>query len=217
MVRCCFFVVGAIAWAVANAQTITVLDHPAVPASRAINYLQKELDARSQGRLRIRLISGLASAPEAFNMTKGASADLALLSTAYLATVEPAFQVFDLPFLFEDLAAVSRFQESAGGEILRSRLKNQGVEPLAYIHEGMTIVSSGREIRKASDFKGLKLGTTVPLNEPRWAQIEIMGAAAVQISLANLKDALATGAIDGFSGPLRAYAGAGLASVQPYI
>ena len=52
-------------------------------------------------------------------------------------------QVFDLPFLFDDIEAVDRFQSSPAGKALLDSMKSKGIQGLAYWHNGMKQLSSG--------------------------------------------------------------------------
>ena len=51
-------------------------------------------------------------------------------------------QVFDLPFMFENLEAVDRFQHSATGKELLSSMTAKGIQGLAYWHNGMKQMST---------------------------------------------------------------------------
>src|SRR6476661_8223934 len=46
-------------------------------------------------------------------------------------------QVYDLPFMFENLEAVDRFQHSAPGKGLLDAMMPKGIKGLAYWHNGM--------------------------------------------------------------------------------
>ena len=65
------------------------------------------------------------------------------------------FQVFDLPFLFNDVEHVHRFQESVVGEHLMQMLLPYGLEGLAYWDNGMRVISAVRPVRVPADAKGL--------------------------------------------------------------
>ncbi|WP_243253090.1 TRAP transporter substrate-binding protein DctP, partial [Pseudomonas aeruginosa] len=46
-------------------------------------------------------------------------------------------QIFDLPFLFDDIQAVDRFQRSPQGRALLTSMQGKGILGLAYWHNGM--------------------------------------------------------------------------------
>src|SRR3954471_11979061 len=50
-------------------------------------------------------------------------------------------QIFDLPFLFDDMAAVDHFQQSAQGKALLDSMTSKGLKGLAYWHNGLKELS----------------------------------------------------------------------------
>ncbi len=64
-------------------------------------------------------------------------------------------QVFDLPFLFDDLEAVKRFQKRDKSRELLHAMSDQGIYGLAYWNNGMKQLTSNRELRKPEDAKDL--------------------------------------------------------------
>ena len=58
-------------------------------------------------------------------------------------------QLFDLPFLFNDMAAVERFQKSPAGQKLLDSVSGKGLVGLCYLHNGMKQLSASRPLRPA--------------------------------------------------------------------
>src|SRR5689334_11166414 len=65
-------------------------------------------------------------------------------------------QVFDLPFLFDDINAIDRFQKSPVGQDLLKSLASKGYTGLGYWHNGMKQLSANKPLREPADAKGLK-------------------------------------------------------------
>ncbi|HEU0202728.1 MAG TPA: DctP family TRAP transporter solute-binding subunit, partial [Burkholderiaceae bacterium] len=66
-------------------------------------------------------------------------------------------QIFDLPFLFDDIDAVDRFQASPAGQSLLTAMKDKGLLGLAYWHNGMKQLSTNKDkLQRPEDVKGLK-------------------------------------------------------------
>ena len=57
-------------------------------------------------------------------------------------------QVFDLPFLFDDVEAVDRFQASAPGKALLESMKGRGLLGLGYWHNGLKQLSTNKDVLK---------------------------------------------------------------------
>lgn len=63
-------------------------------------------------------------------------------------------QVFDLPFLFKDMASVERFQQSVAGQKLLSSMEKKLMVGLGYLHNGMKQLSANQPIKRPSDIVG---------------------------------------------------------------
>jgi C4-dicarboxylate-binding protein DctP len=105
-------------------------------------------------------------------------------------------QIFDLPFLFDDIEAVDRFQKSAAGTALLDALKSKGMKGLAYWHNGMKQLSTNRDrLRLPADVKGLKF--RIQSSDVLEAQFRALGANPQKMAFAEVYQALQTGVVDG--------------------
>jgi C4-dicarboxylate-binding protein DctP len=105
------------------------------------------------------------------------------------------FRIFDLPFVFEDVAAVDRFQNSEDGEKLLNSMKRRGLKGLAFWHNGMKQMSANRPLIKPEDAKGLKF--RVQASDVLVAQFEQLGASPQKMSFKEVYGGLQTKVIDG--------------------
>jgi len=105
-------------------------------------------------------------------------------------------QLFDLPFLFDDIAAVDRFQASAAGQELLKSMTNRGLLGLAYWHNGMKQLSTGKDqLKRPEDVKGLKF--RIQASDVLEAQFRALGANPQKMAFAEVYQALQTGVVDG--------------------
>jgi C4-dicarboxylate-binding protein DctP len=105
-------------------------------------------------------------------------------------------QVFDLPFLFDDIEAVDRFQHSAAGKALLDSMKGKGIQGLAYWHNGMKQLSTDKEqLRRPEDVKGLKF--RIQQSDVLEAQFRAVGANPQKMAFSEVYQALQTGVVDG--------------------
>lgn len=104
------------------------------------------------------------------------------------------FQVFDLPFLFPNLDAVERFQDSPAGQKLLTTLAPRGILGLAYWHNGMKQFGAPRPLRLPQDARGLKF--RIMESDVLQAQIEQLGANPQKMAFGEVYQALQTGAVD---------------------
>jgi len=105
------------------------------------------------------------------------------------------FRIFDLPFVFKDIDAVDRFQNSAAGQKLKDSMARRGLKGLAYWHNGMKQMSANKPLLNPSDAKGLKF--RVQTSDVLVAQIEQLGASPQKMSFKEVYGGLQTGVIDG--------------------
>jgi C4-dicarboxylate-binding protein DctP len=105
-------------------------------------------------------------------------------------------QLFDLPFLFSDIEAVDRFQQSAQGKALLASMKGKGIMGLAYWHNGMKELSDNRDkLRLPEDVRGLKF--RIQQSDVLEAQFRALGANPQKMAFSEVYQALQTGVVDG--------------------
>jgi tripartite ATP-independent transporter DctP family solute receptor len=131
--------------------------------------------------------------------------------------LDPAWAVFDLPFLFEDRDAVARLLDAGSGDKLRASMREQaGLEVLAFGELGFRqITNTVRPIVKPEDLNGVKL--RVPGSKTRVLSFEGFGAAPITMNFGELYLALQQGTVDGQENPLLTIKNRSLFEVQKYL
>jgi len=105
-------------------------------------------------------------------------------------------QVFDLPFLFDDIEAVDRFQHSAQGKALLDSMTSKGLKGLGYWHNGLKQLSSDKDrLQRPEDVKGLKF--RIQASDVLEAQFRALGANPQKMNFSEVYQALQTGVVDG--------------------
>jgi C4-dicarboxylate-binding protein DctP len=105
-------------------------------------------------------------------------------------------QLFDLPFLFEDVEAVDHFQSGPQGKALLESMKSRGLLGLAYWHNGMKELSDNKDkLQRPEDVKGLKF--RIQASDVLEAQFRQLGANPQKMAFAEVYQALQTGVVDG--------------------
>jgi len=105
------------------------------------------------------------------------------------------YRLFDLPFLFDDLKAVSRFTASKTGKDLLSAMKDKGYMGLGYWISGLKQFSANKPLLVPTDAKGLKF--RIQTSDVAEAMIKAMGASAQKLAFKEVYGALQTGVVDG--------------------
>jgi len=108
-------------------------------------------------------------------------------------------QIFDLPFLFDDIHAVDRFQNSAKGQELLASMEGKGLVGLGFLHNGMKQLSANVPLRTPADAKGLKF--RIQSSDVLEAQFKAVGGNPQKIAFAEVYQALQSGVVDGTENP----------------
>jgi C4-dicarboxylate-binding protein DctP len=127
----------------------------------------------------------------------------------------PKFQVFDLPFLFPNLAAVEKFQKSPAGRELLGALKDHGILGLQFWHNGMKQLSGPRPLIAPGDAKGLKF--RVMESDILQAEIEAVGGSPQKMAFGEVYQALQTGTVDAQENTWSNIYSSKFYEVQPYM
>ena len=105
------------------------------------------------------------------------------------------FRLFDLPFMFSDINAVDRFQNSDSGQKLKNSMRRKGLQGLAFWHNGMKQLSATKPLLVPADAEGLKF--RVQASDVLVAQFEAIGANPQKMSFKEVYGGLQTKVIDG--------------------
>jgi C4-dicarboxylate-binding protein DctP len=108
-------------------------------------------------------------------------------------------QIFDLPFLFDDIDAVDRFQRSPKGLELLNSMEDKGIVGLGFLHNGMKQLSANVPLRTPADAKGLKF--RIMSSDVLEAQFKDIGANPQKLAFAEVYQALQSGVVDGAENP----------------
>ncbi|WP_110456282.1 TRAP transporter substrate-binding protein [Shewanella algidipiscicola] len=104
-------------------------------------------------------------------------------------------QIFDLPFLFQDMDAVNRFQQSESGQKLLNSMKRKGLVGLGYLHNGMKQFSASSPLILPEDASGKKF--RIMASDVLAAQFQAVNAIPVKKPFSEVFTLLQTRAIDG--------------------
>ncbi|MEX2520861.1 MAG: DctP family TRAP transporter solute-binding subunit [Paracoccaceae bacterium] len=105
------------------------------------------------------------------------------------------FQIFDLPFMFKNIAAVDAFQQSETGAAMKESMVRRGLLGLEFWHNGMKQISANKPLINPGDAKGLKF--RVQPSDVIVAQMEALGASPQPMAFSEVYGALQTGVVDG--------------------
>jgi len=178
---------------------------PPTPWGQAGKIWADLVKERTQGRINIKLYPGVSliqgDQTREFSALRQGVIDMAVGSTINWSPQVRELNLFSLPFLMPDYAAVDALAQGEVGKDIFARLERAGVVPLAWGENGYReITNSKRAIRSPEDLKGMKIRV---VGSPIFSDMfTALGANPTQMSWADAQPALASGAVDGQENPL---------------
>lgn len=105
------------------------------------------------------------------------------------------FELFDLPMLFKDRAALQTITQGEIGKSLLAMLEPKGIKGLAYWDNGFKIMTANSPVVHPDDFLGLKM--RIQSSKILEAQFQALGAVPQVMAFSEVYQALQTGVVDG--------------------
>jgi len=167
------------------------------PKGIAASLLEKRVNEEMNGKVCMQVFpnSTLYDDNKVLEALLNGDVQLAAPSLSKFEKFTKKYRIFDLPFLFEDVEAVDRFQNSESGDKLKNAMKRRGLQGLAFWHNGMKQMSANKPLLTPEDAKGLKF--RVQASDVLVAQFEQLGANPQKMSFKEVYGGLQTKVIDG--------------------
>lgn len=124
-------------------------------------------------------------------------------------------QLFDLPFLFDDIEAVQRFEQSEAGKSLLKSMEEKGITGLGYWNNDLKQLSANKELREPKDARGLKF--RVQNSEVLDAQFKALKAVPRKMAFGEMYQGLQTGVVNGAENPYSNIYSQKIHEVQKFI
>lgn len=109
------------------------------------------------------------------------------------------FEVFDLPFIFDDYTDLHAVTQGPVGAKLLKKLESRGITGLAYWDNGFKVMSANKPLKTPDDYKGLKM--RIQSSKVLDAQMRSVGALPQVLAFSETYQALQTGVVDGTENP----------------
>ncbi|KLN66261.1 MULTISPECIES: TRAP transporter substrate-binding protein [Vibrio] len=167
------------------------------PKGIAASLLEKRVNEEMNGKVCMQVFpnSTLYDDNKVLEALLNGDVQLAAPSLSKFEKFTKKYRIFDLPFLFEDVEAVDRFQNSQAGEKLKNAMRRRGLQGLAFWHNGMKQMSANKPLISPEDAKGLKF--RVQASDVLVAQFEQLEANPQKMSFKEVYGGLQTKVIDG--------------------
>ena len=167
------------------------------PKGIAASLLEKRVNEEMNGKACMEVFpsSQLYNDDQVLEAMLAGNVQLAAPSLSKFEKFTKKFRLFDLPFLFDDINAVDRFQNSADGQKMKDAMRRRGLQGLAFWHNGMKQISARQPLIEPSDAEGLKF--RVQPSDVLVAQMEALSANPQKMAFSEVYGALQTGVVDG--------------------
>ena len=160
---------------------------------------------RTQGRINMKLYPGVSliqgDQTREFSALRQGVIDMAVGSTINWSPQVKELNLFSMPFLMPDYAAVDALTQGEVGKKIFQVVEKAGVVPLAWGENGTReLTNSKRPVKSPQDLKGMKIRV---VGSPLFSDtFNALGANPTQMSWADAQPALASGAVDGQENPM---------------
>jgi C4-dicarboxylate-binding protein DctP len=109
------------------------------------------------------------------------------------------FEVFDLPFIFDNAEDLHKVTTGPVGAQLFAKLETKGIKGLAYWDNGFKSFSANKPLKTPEDFKGQKM--RIQSSKVLESQMRAVSAIPQVMAFSEVYQALQTGVVDGTENP----------------
>jgi C4-dicarboxylate-binding protein DctP len=125
------------------------------------------------------------------------------------------FEVFDLPYVFDNYDELHKVTEGPVGKNLFKKLESKGIVGLAYWDNGFKVMSANKPIKVPADYKGLKM--RIQSSKVLGDEMKALGAIPQVMAFSEVYQALQTGVVDGTENPPSNFYTQKMHEVQKYL
>ena len=194
----------ALAGAVLQAQAQTVMKAadvhpPGYPTVVAVENMGKKIDAATQGRIKFQMFPGsvLGGEKEMIEQTQVGAIQILRTSLGPVGPVVPEVNVFNMPFVFRDIAHMRAVIDGPIGQELLDKISASPARMigLAWMDGGSRSLYTKKPVRKPDDLKGQKIRM---MGNPLFVDtMNAMGGNGIAMGYGEVFTAIQTGVIDG--------------------
>ena len=190
---------------------------PNTPKGLGADYFKRIVEERLPGRVTVEVYPSASLMDDQTSLEALAFGEIQMIaiSVSKLEGLTKRFRVFDLPFLFADMAQVEAFQQSVVGQELLTELEGRGILGLGYWHNGMKHLTARTPLRVPADAKGLKF--RIQDSDVLLEQFRAVGGNPQKMPYGEVYQALQLGAIDAQENTWSNIYASKFYEVQPYI
>jgi C4-dicarboxylate-binding protein DctP len=172
------------------------------PKGQAAEYFKKRAEELTRGRVKVEVYPNSTLYKDKEEMEALQLGAVQMLAPS-LAKFGPLgvkdFEVFDMPYIFDDYKELHAVTQGPIGRMMLDKLDARGIKGLSYWDNGFKVLSSNKPMNTISDFKGQKM--RIQSSKVLDAQMRALGALPQVIAFSEVYQALQTGVVDGTENP----------------
>ncbi len=187
------------------------------PKGQMANKFAELADQRLKGKVLVKVFpdSQRGDDHEVLEAMLSGKVQIAAPSLSILKKYTKSLQLFELPFLFKDMAAVEAFQQGPMGQKLLMATKKKGLIGLEFLHNGLKQLSATTPLRVPTDARYKKFA--ISASDISVAQFEALGAIPLSKPSSEVYTLLQNKEIDGQENSCSYIYANKIYRVQPYI
>ena len=197
--------VGAAFGAAAQAPIVIKFSHVVAnetPKGKAADFFAKRAAELTKGKVKVEVYANSTLYKDKEEMEALQLGAVQMLAPS-LAKFGPLgvreFEVFDLPFIFDNADELHKVTEGPVGKMMFAKLETKGVTGLAFWDNGFKSLSANKPLKSPEDFKGVKM--RIQSSKVIEAQMRAVGAIPQVMAFSEVYQALQTGVVDGTENP----------------
>ncbi|MFI4931141.1 MAG: TRAP transporter substrate-binding protein [Burkholderiales bacterium] len=188
------------------------------PKGKGAEYFKKLAEERTKGRVKVEVYPNSSLFKDGEEMEALQLGSVQMLAPS-LAKFGPLgvreFEVFDLPYLFDDATELHKVTSGPVGAGLMKKLESKGIVGLAFWDNGFKVMSANKPIRAPADYKGLKM--RIQSSKVLGDEMKALGAIPQVMAFSEVYQALQTGVVDGTENPPSNFYTQKMQEVQKYL
>ena len=188
------------------------------PKGKAAEQFKKLAEERTKGRVKVEVYANSTlykDGEEMDALTRGSVQMLAPSVAKFGPMGVREFEVFDLPYIFDDFAQLHKVTDGPVGKLLFEKLDSKGIIGLAYWDNGFKAFSANKPLRLPGDVKGLKM--RIQSSKVLDSEIRALGGIPQVMAFSEVYQALQTGVVDGTENPPSNFYTQKMNEVQKYL
>ncbi|KMN81521.1 TRAP transporter substrate-binding protein [Chromobacterium alkanivorans] len=172
------------------------------PKGKAAEYFKKLAEERTKGKVKVQVYpnSQLYKDKEELEALQLGAVQMLAPSLAKFGPLGvKEFEVFDLPYLFDNYDDLHKVTQGPVGQQLLGKLDSKGIKGLAFWDNGFKHFSANKPLKSPADLKGLKM--RIQSSKVLDEQMRALGALPQVMAFSEVYQALQTGVVDGTENP----------------